>query len=106
MRNEVRHYPELRYSWNNENGVLTNVTYTPYTDDEIRDHLGRNPLEVGELGKIEGIVKSGGESSRLFHCTAHKPWPVGERRSFDWFTADRDVRNLGDGVFAYSRHTC
>lgn len=105
MRDKVRLYPVLRYSWNNDNGVLTHVIYTPWTDEQIRA-VNRDPATIGEVGTITGIVRSGGQSSRLFHARATRPWPVGEPLSFDWFTADRDVRDLGDGEFAYTRCTC
>lgn len=105
MRDATRHYPVLHYSWNNDRGILTDVTYTPYTDDEIRD-LGRDPDTIGELGHITGTVRCGGEFARLFHATAHRAWPVGEPQSFGWFTADRDVRENADGTFSYDRCTC
>ena len=105
MRDKTRHYDVLQYSWNNDRGVLTDVTYVPYTDEEIRD-LNRDPATIGELGRITGTVHSGGQSSRLFHATAFRAWPVGELKSFDWFTADRDVRNMGAGKFSYTRCTC
>ena len=105
MRDKKRHYPVLHYSWNNDNGVLIDVVYTPYTDDQIRD-LNRKPEEVGELGRIVGTVRSGGQTSRLFHASATRPWPVGELMTFDWFTADRDVRKSLDGTFSYTRCTC
>ncbi len=105
MRTEKRHYPVLHYSWNNDRGVLTDVTYTPWTDEHIRS-VNRDPATIGEVGTIEGTVRSGGQSSRLFHATAHRAWPVGEPQSFDWFTADRDVRDLGNGEFSYTRCTC
>lgn len=105
VRDATRHYPVLHYSWNNDNGILEDVTYTPYTDDEIRD-LGRNPKEIGELGSIKGVVRCGGQFSRLFHVTHNTPWPIGKRITFDWFTADKDVRENKDGTFSYVRCTC
>lgn len=105
MRHLQRHYPVLHYAWNNDIGILENVTYTPYTDDEIRN-LHRDPAKIGELGRIEGTVRCGGQFSRLFHATSVKPWPIGKIISFDWFTADRDCHETAENEFAYSRCTC
>lgn len=105
MRDKTRHYPVLHYSWNNDKGILENATYTPYTDDEIRS-LGCNPEVTGELGSIEGTVRCGGQFSRLFHATSVTPWPIGKRITFDYFTADRDVRQNQDESYSYVRCTC
>ncbi len=104
MRTETIHYPVLHYSWNNDNGILEDVTYTPYTDDELRS-LGMKPEEVGEVGSIQGTVRCGGQFARLFHATNTTPWPIGKRITFDYFTADRDVRRNNDESFSYSRCT-
>ena len=94
-----RHYDRVCYSWNNDNGILTDVTFTPYTAEDLVA-MGRSP-EVNEgFGWIEGTVESGGTDSRLFHATATNKWEVGSRMRFHYFTADRDVRKInGDHVY-------
>jgi len=98
------HYDRLRYSWNNDNGVLVDVVFTPYTKEDLvaMGRMDTNPDEG--FGWIEGTVESGGTYSRLFHATATSDWPRGYRKRFHYFTASRDVRKHGD-EYEYTRCT-
>jgi hypothetical protein len=70
------HYKELRIHNNHGTLILKDVTIT-------KEPRCYSPGHEFMAQIATGTVAGGGQTSRLFHATHFKPYPVGERMSYE-----------------------
>lgn len=92
-------YPELTIKHNHGTLVLADALVeerAPYKDSAT----GKEYPQRFAVGTVVG----GGRTSRLFHATSYKPFPVGER--MEWPLYGRTIYPVHDKAGSYTVDCC
>lgn len=77
----------VRIDTNHDSAILDNVTWFPYSPTDKYNESGRN-------GYIEGTIRSGTTTSRLFQYTHSTPWKTGEIKRIDYAHLDKITQHF------------